>query len=334
MKAMQTIEITMVAASRVGKTSLLAAMYEHIKPAFDQTDCYIEPIDQTIQELHERKTELCQMFEANQPEEFGSGGIYPTINRREYRFRVGRKGKSPDLEIVFVDIPGGYYTASDPQKREEIDAQIRRSFATLIPIDTAALFEGNGFVHQKVNQPVHIRAMYERVFKNFNRKEQKLVIVTPIKCEKYIQQPGGLQLICDKLLEQQEYRSLLSLVKSKDLEQHIKVAVCPVQTVGGVHVARTELNAEKEPEHILQRVGSYNPRNCHIPLLYLFFSILQMTRDDRTSVPLIGWFRSLFKLDQHLEQAIEKLVIDIKVARRKQEIRILQNPLQNCNLTL
>lgn len=330
---MMKIDISMVAPSRVGKTSLLAAMYEYIKPAFNNTNCYIIPVDDTVSELQERKTELCGMFANSHALEFKGGGIGASIARREYRFRIGKNGKQPDVEIAFVDLPGGLYTTKDPQKKEEINTQIRKSFATILPIDIAALFAEDGSIHQKVNQPGIITTLYKSVLTDFKLGEKKLVIIVPIKCEKYIQQPNGEQKIFERILQDDDYQSLLSYLTSPGLKNYISIAICPVETVGGIHVVGVERDNYGNPENILRRVSSYSPNNCHLPLLYLFFIILQMAQDSQNQNPIINFFRQIFKLDLHLKQALEKMVKDFINARSKRAIRIVQGPLQNCNLS-
>jgi hypothetical protein len=328
---MRTIEIVMVAPSRVGKTSLIAAMYEYIKPAFEKTQCYIEPVDNTVNELQRLKTGLYEMFEESNPVEFRGGGIAASSSRRDYKFRIGKRGKNADLEIVFIDLPGGVYTTEDPDIKKQVDEILKRALVTFIPIDTAALFAGNdnglGVIHQRVNEPVMIKSLYDRVFNTENLVENKLVFITPVKCEKYMQQPNGTEIIFQKICDDYEYKSLLNLFTSDELKKSTDLIFSPVETLGGIHVTGTVKDEYGNLDHILKRVGSYAPHNCHLPLSYLFYYILRMVKDQKNQNILISWFRNLFQMNAYLEQSIEILTKDLLKARKDNEIFILQSKL-------
>jgi hypothetical protein len=339
---MQTIEIVMVAPSRVGKTSLIAAMYEYIKPAFEKTQCYIEPVDNTVNELQRLKTGLYEMFEESNPIEFRGGGIAASSSRRDYKFRIGKRGKKADLEIVFIDLPGGVYTTEDPEIKKQVDDIIKRALVTFIPIDTAALFAGNGLgvIHQRVNEPVLIKSLYDRVFNTEDSVGDKLVFITPVKCEKYIQQPNGTEIIFQKICDESEYKSLLNLFTSEELKKNTELIFCPVETLGGIHIIGTGKDEYGNPDHILKRVGSYAPHNCHLPLSYLFYYILRMVKDQKNDNVFVAWLRNLFQMNAYLEQSIEILTKDVLKAREEHEILILQSKMpqlqnksiQNCIL--
>jgi hypothetical protein len=329
---MQTIEIVMVAPSRVGKTSLIAAMYEYIKPAFEKTQCYIEPVGSTVNELQRLKIDLYKMFEESSHAEFRGGGISASVSPREYKFRIGKIGKSADLELVFIDLPGGFYTTDNDEIKKQVNEIIKRALVTFIPIDTAALFASNNklnAINEEINQPSFIKSFYNDLLNNGDLMKNKLVFVTPVKCEKYNQLPNGTEEIFQKLCDDETYRSLLSLFTNEETNSAIELIFCPVETLGGIHVVRTERDKDGNPEHILKRIGSYAPRNCHLPLSYLFYYILRTVKEQKNQNPVWSWFRNLFKMNTYLEESIEVLSKGIKEARTKHEMFILQTKMPN-----
>lgn len=325
---MQTIEIVMVAPSRVGKTSLIAAMYEYIKPAFEKTHCYIEPVGNTVNELQRLKIDLYKMFEESDAVEFRGGGVSASVSPREYKFRIGKIGKSADLELVFIDLPGGFYTTADEDLKKQVNEIIKRALVTFIPIDTAALFAGNNetnAINEEINQPELIKSFYNELLNNGDLLKNKLVFLTPVKCEKYNQQHNGIEEIFQKFCNNKDYKSLLRLFTNEEIRSTVELIFCPVETLGGIHVVRTERDKDGNPEHVLKRMGSYAPRNCHLPLSYLFYYILRTVKEQKNQNPVWSWFRNLFKVNTYLEESINALVKDIKEARMENEMFILES---------
>jgi GTPase SAR1 family protein len=272
-KQLPILKVTMLGPSGVGKTSLLAAMYDQ----FDEIsqDLQLRADEDTALILDKRLQDLKNMVGTSiKPGDGiqGTAGDEPVC----YRFQFGETGANPELEIQFQDYPGGWLEKTN--QIERVRTLIRESAAILIPIDAAILMENNGEYHEKFNQPNKINDLLKKVYRNLD--SPRLVILAPVKCEKYMQ--DNPKQLFDKVKE--GYKKVLNQLSGEKLLPKVAVIITPVQTVGNIVFSRIEKpGGDQITFYYRQRSPNdpYQPQNTELPLRFLLRFLLKLHLDKK-----------------------------------------------------
>jgi hypothetical protein len=254
----------------VGKTSLLAAMYDQ----FDNVsrDLQLVADEESKARLDVRLKELKSLV--NYSSIKVRDGVSGTQGESSFQFEFGQTGVAPSLEINFRDYPG-IWLEKDPRKNQ-VKELIQESVAVLIPIDTPALMEKGGKYHEEFNQPTQLNDLFKTIYKDLD--SPRLVILAPVKCEKYMKNPPEL---FRKVRE--GYQKMLNQFASEKLLPKVAVVITPVQTVGSVVFSRVE-ELDNEPIFYYRKPqpsDPYQPKNTEVPLRYLLRFLLKLHLDNR-----------------------------------------------------
>ncbi|MBG0748757.1 MAG: hypothetical protein I4E98_19540 [Planktothrix agardhii KL2] len=309
----QEIKITMLGARAVGKTSLLTAMYDQFENTIGQTNLQLIPdlkSNAILQEKLGQLKSLVDEFEA-------TGGIQPdTEGVKSFIFDLGKKGGKPSIRLNFQDYKGEYLNANAPiSKQEEVQNLINESVIILIAIDAPALMEAKGQYNDLINRPQQIKNILAKAFEDI--KEPRLVILAPIKCEKYLQNEKSTRELLRRVKD--EYANLLCLLSSEKLLPWVVTVVTPVQTVGTVvfsHIDVIKEGGKKYPHfkfhknHIHEK---YRPKDCEQPFRYILRFLLkqEINRINYHWGPF-SFIRSWFNLDREIKEAAQTVVKDCK----------------------
>jgi len=304
-------DITVIGSVRAGKTSLLSSIYSQFSQVVGhENDLEIRPvgtIDETlgnhIQDLQNAFNTTTQMPLNNadvvQPTIISKNKEVHTLNGKttfpekqkykvndssstdiEYRFNLGQKNKKPKVQLVLRDYPGEQIV----DHPKEVMRRIRDCAVTMIAIDTPALM-----IEESKRQPWQFhkdRNMFETgkqgtndlcaIFKEAYKglKEKKLVVLAPIKCEKWMTDSA----YADQLLERIKigYRPLLDLLASDELKDNVAVVVTPVETLGNIIYAYMDQPNNYSPQFMKDSIlAKYNPRYTDQPLRYILRFIIK-----------------------------------------------------------
>ncbi|NCO74865.1 MAG: hypothetical protein GW795_10065 [Cyanobacteria bacterium] len=267
----QTLKVTMLGHSGVGKTSLLCAMYDQFDQIIGKTNLQLTPDDETKTILDNRLKQLKESAQQNSIKI--RGGLDKTITTRTYNFDLGKTGKTPSIEIQFQDYKGEYLVKSE--ELQKIKEFIDESVAIIIPIDTPALMENNSQWHEKLNQPQVIYDLFKSSFADLDFP--KLVIFAPVKCEKYLRNTTGEQQLVTAI--QEKYSNLLSFFRNDALVPYVAAVMTPVETLGSVDFSRVEEDENGESIfYFIKRDPNrfYEPKNSDQPLRYLLRFLLKL----------------------------------------------------------
>jgi GTPase SAR1 family protein len=290
------LRITMLGPRGVGKTTLLASMYNEFDKTVTNINLTLTPSQATSSSLQQRLAEL-----KSQTEVFSAtGGIDGTNTPKNFDFELGMIGKQPELKLIFNDFPGGYIHDNPAQVQKYLD----ESDVIMLVIDTPAVMESKGIWHERINAPQTITDLFKRVTRNLTKT--KLLLLVPVKCESYVQTDREAREMLTRLKD--SYDPLLNLLKSDAVNGQIAVAFTPVQTLGVVRFARIEMMLQGEPRFFFRKISPnavYSPQDVDQILRYtLGFSIKKYLDDMPT---LTKWFKSIFKMTKPFEDAIRKL---------------------------
>jgi hypothetical protein len=270
-QGLPVLNVTMLGPSGVGKTSLLAAMYDQFENVSQDLQLYAE--EENKSELNTRLKELKSLVDCSTIKL--KDGVTQTKGKpRSFKFEFGQTGTAPALKINFQDYPGGWLGEDD--NKNKVKDLIRESVAVLIPIETPALMERGGKYHEEFNQPTQLNDLFKTLYKDLD--SPRLVILVPVKCEKYMQNPPEL---FRKVRE--GYQKMLNQFASEKLLPKVAVVITPVQTVGSVVFSRVE-EIDNQPIFYYRKPqpsDPYKPKNTELPLRYLLRFLLKLHLDKR-----------------------------------------------------
>jgi len=316
-----------VGPRRVGKTTLLTAIYDSISkiPIFAEGKYLITFDEKTKAILSEKSDQLKKI--ANQEQLFMKPDFQATSECTKYCFSFGYNclkttGESDQfLETMFYDFPGGWtHESADKDSMDEVYALVKKSQVTIVIIDTPSLIESEGDYFSKFNiRPDNLEDYFKKSFTNL--KEPRLVILVPVRCEKYFSDPKLLQEMMVKIEE--KYHKVLRYFASPAPREYINCAIIPACTMGNFHFHSIIEN--RDPIEFRYKKKSskdrYSPKNCdHLMLRILYFMLRLYEDRDRYPFGL-----NILKRIDELKHVLQSFKNDITShISKNNEIKILQ----------
>ena len=275
------MKVCMMGPRAVGKTTILTAVFNDAQKKISTTNLNLISRGDTGALLLDRHRQLISIFKRHgefADENVSKAGIAATYDESTFEFSFGLLGKDTKLDLEIKDFPGEYVT-DNPERVKEF---IRDSTSILLAIDTPMLMEKDGKYHNIKNKPENITEFFKRVLPTL--KSEKLVMLIPLKCEKYFHE-GRMKEVQKRVEE--EYSPLISLLKENE---KICCTIAPIQTLGGVEFDSFKLDKEgkvmlgedKCPKRVSYKYSNpaeYRPLLCAQPLYALLsFVIAQYNR--------------------------------------------------------
>jgi hypothetical protein len=311
----EVIKITLLGSSGVGKTTLLASMYEQFQTISSLGNLQLIPQGESADILNKRLTELKSMlargkdgkdFNPVRPGEGIQGTSATDPNSiKSFVFDFSLRGRDPFMKLHFYDYPGGYISEKATDKeRKFVQKLLNDAAVVIVAIDTPALVMRYGRYNEYVNKPNQITEMFKEAYKNL--QEPRLVILVPIKCEMEMRKG---ERSANQLLNsiKKEYAALLNFFESPSLASKVAVAVTPVQTLGCVECSRmVEPTTDFFPVFGFKKFptadAEYKPKDTDQPLRYLLQFLVKLHLDKRNFA--VQLFVSWAGLDKPLKDAI------------------------------
>ncbi len=264
-----SITITMVGPTRVGKTSLLAAMYNELNPEIRRMGCTFTADGPTTAALDRRLQELKAAANFSSIKVQEDEGIKGGFQKEEFIFNLKVDNK-PEAVMRFVDMPGAWYTGGD--NHEEADTILSESQVSFLAVDATALMEkpdtneGIGEYHERVNAPFQIQGAYERALAGFSAGH--IVVLTLIRAETYVLAGRTAELYNRA---KKAYRMLADSLKAHQNGEvyQIPVFITHVETVGNMVLHRIgEKDGHIRTEFRKNPNTQYSPKHCARPLRF------------------------------------------------------------------
>ncbi|HIC10523.1 MAG TPA: hypothetical protein EYO61_04100 [Campylobacterales bacterium] len=302
-----TINILMVGASGVGKTSTLTAMYDRFNKVIDKNiELQLIPDDETSTKLNKKLAELkkqvATQFIRTRPTLSG------TKSFEEFRFIIAKDEDSHQkINLVFKDFPGGYLQT----ERKKIKEWIKEADVIVIPIDTPALIEEGSIYNEDINGPEQLYDIFKSIKGSFELKN-RLILFVPLKSEKYLD--GNLYYTNPiRDLVEQEYSNLIELFQSENLRDRIALVMTAVQTIGDIKFSMIERDEHGRPMFIYKKKkfgAKYSPKDTEQPLKYILTFAISEAFNRKGNIN--RKLNRIFKLDREFIKALREFSKDYK----------------------
>ena len=269
----ETINISVLGHSGVGKTSTLIAMLDHFRnDLFENLNLRFGIDHETGKMISEEKSRLLSSLDKGTVEH--TQGIKPTSKLTTYQVNVNGKGKAlaEPLSIEFVDYPGSWLSKGSAEwgtVREKLSV----SKVLIIPVDSALSMETGDTVHAE-----NILAILKDLYQDLN--DPRLVILAPVKSEKYFEGEDGSSgsKPYNTLMKhvQEEYEHVLTFLTSRPMKKNVSVIITPIQTLGSCKLMYfSGEHQQKVPVFVVTQRGVYAPKHAEQPLIYLLSFLLK-----------------------------------------------------------
>ena len=303
------MQICMMGARGVGKTSVLASMFHDLNAVNSGTNLQLTTrkddktgVDMTAHTITQKHEELLEMFlGASRGATVPSAGIAGDMDERDYYFQFGLKGKSARIDLVVKDFPGEFLKVQP----ENVRRFIANSNAIIIAIDTPHLMEEGGKYNEAKNCISIVTNFIKDEFAQL--QDDKLILFVPLKCEKY-RLEGRMDEV--RAATESTYKELMDFLSGNGVKAHVASAITPIFTVGEVvfsgfssdvdgNVKTLKNGVPARAVYVYIKSGAkYSPQYCEQPLCYLLAfvtKLYQRTKDSDTG-GFLSKFAAIFKL--------------------------------------
>lgn len=320
------IQVMMLGARRVGKTSLLASMYNSFSNVAAGTNLLMSKkggiaVDKSLEHMK-------ALFRAVHMENEvvpGVSDFSQTNGFDQIDFMLSIAGKAGKPRVIrFVDCSGEWINSRINE--DKIGEEIEKSEVVIIAIDTVLMMEENG----RYNHQNAVQSVTEFIINNMNPdaivNSKKMVLFAPMKCEKYYHQNNDtgsvfyqkrMTAIVDQIKD--EYAQLLYFLTSPNNKKYFTVGILPVITLGGIEFDEFTAYNDKEilTDNIQYRYckpNKFAPEFCDRPLIYsmlfvqkkIFDNYYAKAYDANKGKKKIGatineWFQDKFNISKDMD---------------------------------
>ena len=246
------VKVLMFGKSGVGKTSLLAAMYNSL-----QNWNGFEDLKRNCEESHDLDAALDGLKKYIRTLADGEPiGIPPTSGQKKFTFTVGSHVSEHSLDIVFTDMPGEWL--DEKLKKNDWLNLMQSSDIIIAVISSPAMMEEEQNYHDELNRPIRFQEYLNEALRPANKDSgSKRIFLVPVKCEKYMNDEAMLSTTM-----RNSYRHHRATIRNNG---HFCYGL-PVNTLGAVVFDRFELNKDGFPvEHYKVRSFFDCIKNLSLP---------------------------------------------------------------------
>lgn len=303
-----SLNACMLGARGVGKTSVLAAIFNNSRSleGFAGTSIKLQAKEETKRNLEVLKDYLSDAFTYRRD----IAAIPASKGEEPFYFEIGLIDNAPCVDLIVTDYPGEKLI-SEPNY---VSKKIEESEIVIIAIDTPYFMEQNAVYNEEKNQ---VTLTTKFITENIDSFENKLVMLVPLKCEKYLDLYSGNKRN-DRSEEMTEkiisiYDTMIKILEKKD---NVAVVIAPILTVGGVTFDKFELveNLHVAKYRFYDGITSdgsqakYSPKFCAQPIFYLLSFVAHKYKRYRNSVGLFG---AMFKTFSDFFNNNEKFLLEM-----------------------
>lgn len=316
-----TINVMMFGGRRCGKTSVIAAMKKCFENTYGKDDIVISlPEQEKSAVISEKNNEMQNYFNQQTQGIIFDSASASTSELSEYKLRVSLKNKSKDSIILnLCDYPGEWLDSNHHDQYKELSSRMKKCQIILIAVDTVFLMEkpgggedAIGIYNENRNYSEKVSEMVKEYFKVADGEEPKMIMIVPLKCEKYYNS-SKMDQVNKKI--HIAYKSLFDFLGGSNKTKY-EVIIAPILTLGKktAEFARFERNEDAEIEldpdlqipaktlyNFINANSKHSPLYCEQPLLYsLSYLLNQIEKVKRTEKKKSNIFKKLLiKFKEH-----------------------------------
>lgn len=347
------IQIMMLGARRVGKTSILASIINEFNEVTKSTNLSLskeggaKAIDDALNTMKGYFLNSHKLYEPLTIDSNATRGFDKFDLRLDI---VGKKNVKP-RRIRFLDCAGEWI--NNYKNKEEIQEQIEKSSIIIIAIDSVLLMEKDGkFQFQNCAENV-TNFIKQNMIPDDRLNKHKMILFIPLKCEKYFYQNKDEQSkyfgtrmdsLCSRVKE--EYSDLFGFLSKPQNKPIFTVAILPILSLGGIEFFEFTDAAERTKEITSEMIqycycepNKFAPKNCAQPLLYaLMFEQKKIDGDyykkaykeankKRFSAVFIEWLQDKKNRAKDVDYISELKKLEDKLVKNGDGYEIIQDPL-------
>lgn len=272
-----SFKASMVGPSRVGKTTLLTAILAETETMLSGTDINLVLDEETEMRVRKNRKDLRRAVEAR---EFDSASLGGSQSMVLYDVGLQAAGDSmPGIPFSILDYPGAWLDPVERSRRPdakenwpECEAHITESLMLLVPVEAAVLMEAATPAQRRAVADLlgfeDVEAMARKWARARNlpehRDEPAVLVLAPLKCEKYFDDNGGKGREAARLrhLVREKYQSMLDVVHEESKNRTVRVIYAPIDTYGCVDLMEGEWidKTDEDGEATLDFQGHYRFR--------------------------------------------------------------------------
>jgi GTPase SAR1 family protein len=270
----EPFKVAVAGPSRVGKTTLVTAILEDTRDMLSTTPVSVVAAEKTAILVRKQRMELRRAIAAGV---FDAAALGGTQVMSRYDLLLQADGDlGIEVPFTILDYPGRWL---NPENRTDIDTQqqwaaceehIKHSIMLLLPIDAAVLMEAES-PRQRAAVPdllgiEDVEGIAENWAKSRLRApdEPAVVILAPLKCEKYFDDnPGpGVSKEAERLSQEvaKIYHTVLQRIRRVTQGRDLRIVYAPIDTYGCIQLMEADWTENKDEPGQLQFTGRYRFR--------------------------------------------------------------------------
>jgi len=273
---MEKFEVVMIGNTRVGKTSMLAALSNELDEYNLSGSVSLEPTTREFKVLQEQWNKMAAQVESQTPFTTLSTGLEGTLNLVEHKFDFKVDG-SKEATVLFTDTRGGMTGELD----ETLIARVNDAFGVFCVVDASVLMECPASVNDRFNCPKSVKKILKEVYSDGDDKQPRFVAFVLTKCEKYMATKKGQKELSAAF--HRVYDNLVDMLNKVDAPPNIYALA--IQTMGCVSFLK--LNDKTGlPEFRVLPKKDFRTKDCAYPLVILLKEVINTINEG---IGFFGW---------------------------------------------
>lgn len=283
------ITMMMLGPNGVGKTTLLATMYQELLRLNENSSFTFLADNDTGIELDNAFHMLSQII--RQPIHSRVEALLEsTVGIHKRRFEIFLHG-TKEFDFVFCDHQGAFVTEgkSGEADKQEFLAILQQATVVINVIDGAAMMAGSEMFASKFNRPTLVHNLLVNAL---NDEQDHLILFVITKCEKWLKDPKGYQLLKEQF--EKRHKPVLNLIQQHKAQNNVVGVFLPVKTLGCVEYSRViDYDGPDETIEFTLKPGlSFEPMYIEQPLRYALAFILSEYKRNLNVLDGIWWWWS------------------------------------------
>jgi len=250
--------VTMLGPTRVGKTSLIAALYVAGQEFFAGKPISVTADATTKARIHANDREMRGELAQGR---FSPGALRGSTDSETNTLRISAPTSSTyELDLVIHDLPGGWML--DAKQSVEYQRALAESPCVIIPIDATVLMEVDA-----AHVPYILDLLRVGEVADFVREWTKLrksngdptrLILAPVKCESYFDDNGGSEDRAAELFGHVQwlYGDIVRTYRVELGDPHAEVLYAPVDTIGSIYFTHADWGDEVDGKWVPNADGT------------------------------------------------------------------------------